>query len=106
MILPTETGREMELLREFATILAEITDPIKMRKFIEEIFTPKEIEDFVLRWQLLKELYQGDTQRDIAARHHISLCKITRGSKILKKRDSITRQILDNTTQNRKGKDK
>lgn len=80
---------------EFANVLAQITDPIMMRNFIREILTPKEIDDFALRWQLVKELYQGDTQRTIAARHHISLCKITRGSKILKKKNSVTRSILD-----------
>jgi Trp operon repressor len=81
---------------DFADVLAGITDPIFMRKFIREILTPKEIEDFTLRWQLVRELYKGDTQRSIAARHHISLCKITRGSKILKKKNSVTRHILDN----------
>jgi TrpR family trp operon transcriptional repressor len=80
---------------DFANVLAEITDPIVMRNFIREILTPKEIDDFALRWQLVKELYRGDTQRTIAARHHISLCKITRGSKILKKKNSVTRNILD-----------
>jgi len=80
---------------EFAAVLAEITDPAIMRNFIREILTPKEIDDFALRWQLVKELYRGDTQRTIAARHHISLCKITRGSKILKKKNSVTRSILD-----------
>jgi len=80
---------------DFANVLAEITDPIVMRNFIREILTPKEIDDFALRWQLVKELYRGDTQRTIAARHHISLCKITRGSKILKKKNSVTRSILD-----------
>jgi TrpR family trp operon transcriptional repressor len=85
---------------EFANVLAGITDPVLMRKFIREILTPKEIDDFALRWQLVKELYRGDTQRTIAARHHISLCKITRGSKILKKKNSITRSILDNMMRN------
>jgi len=80
---------------EFAHVLAEITDPVMMRNFIREILTPKEIDDFALRWQLVRELYRGDTQRTIAARHHISLCKITRGSKILKKKNSVTRSILD-----------
>ncbi len=86
----------MQSPTNFADILTDITDPVLMRKFIREILTPKEIEDFTLRWQLVRELYRGDTQRSIAARHHISLCKITRGSKILKKKNSVTRRILDN----------
>ncbi|MCK7512132.1 MAG: trp operon repressor [Desulfobacterales bacterium] len=47
-----------------------------------------------MRWQLLKDLHDGMTQRSIAARYHISLCKITRGSKVLR-RNSTTRKILD-----------
>ncbi|KUK52013.1 MAG: hypothetical protein XD77_1396 [Marinimicrobia bacterium 46_47] len=38
------------------------------------------------------------------ARHHISLCKITRGSKILKKKNSVTRSILDNVMRNEEEK--
>jgi len=95
---------DMQSPVEFANVLAGITDPVLMRKFIREILTPKEIDDFALRWQLVKELYRGDTQRTIATRHHISLCKITRGSKILKKKNSVTRSILDNLMHNEEEK--
>jgi TrpR family trp operon transcriptional repressor len=81
--------------QELQKIFAEIRDYEEMASFFEEIFTPREISDLELRWQLLKELHSGDTQRSIAARHKISLCKITRGSKILKRQGSITRRLLD-----------
>lgn len=80
---------------ELEKIFAEITDYREMITFFEEIFTPKELRDLILRWQLLKELHEGHTQRSIASRYRISLCKITRGSKILKKKDSTTKKILD-----------
>ncbi len=80
---------------ELVKIFTEISDFEEMKSFIEEILTPKEIEDFALRWKLLQELNEGHTQRNIAAKHGISLCKITRGSKILKKDNSITKKILD-----------
>ncbi len=80
---------------ELVKIFTEISDFEEMKSFIEEILTPKEIEDFVLRWKLLRELNEGHTQRNIAAKHGISLCKITRGSKILKKDNSITKKILN-----------
>lgn len=84
----------MGSLDELIRIFAEIDDPGTMAAFFEEIFTEKERHAFALRWQLLKELYQGETQRKIAARHKISLCKITRGSKILKNRKSVTFETL------------
>ncbi|HPI92131.1 MAG TPA: Trp family transcriptional regulator [Deltaproteobacteria bacterium] len=80
---------------ELERVFAEITDFDEMVSFFEEIFTAKELRDLGLRWQLLKDLYEGQTQRSIAARYRISLCKITRGSKVLKKRSSTTKKILD-----------
>jgi len=80
---------------ELIKIFTEISDFKEMKAFIEEILTPKEIEDFALRWKLLQELHEGSTQRSIASKYGISLCKITRGSKILKKDNSTTKKILD-----------
>jgi TrpR family trp operon transcriptional repressor len=50
--------------------------------------TPAELENLELRWQLLRLLAGGVPQREIASRLGISLCKITRGSRILKDRES------------------
>ena len=85
----------MDGAHELEEIFADITDYQEMIAFFEEIFTPKELRDLTLRWQLLKELHEGQTQRSIASRYRISLCKITRGSKILKKKGSTARRILD-----------
>jgi len=75
-------------------IFTRISDVEEMKAFIEEILTPKEIQDLALRWKLLQELDKGKTQRSIASQYGISLCKITRGSKILKKNQSITKKYL------------
>jgi TrpR family trp operon transcriptional repressor len=80
---------------EMEEVFASIKDDKEMISFFQEIFTPREISDITLRWQLLKELYEGNTQRSIAEKHGISLCKITRGSKVLKRESSTTRKILD-----------
>lgn len=79
---------------ELAQVLADIDDTTLMNRFLEEILTPSEKKDISLRWQLLKDLHAGRTQRDIAAEYRISLCKITRGSKILKNDKSVTRKLL------------
>lgn len=80
---------------ELERVFAGITDLKEMISFFEEIFTPRELRDLVLRWQLLKELHEGETQRSIASRYRISLCKITRGSRVLKRKNSTTKKILD-----------
>ena len=84
----------MKPLKELLGIIAKTDDPKELQDFFEELFTPRELQDLGLRWQLLKELFQGETQRAIASRHRISLCKITRGSKILKKENSASLKIL------------
>ncbi len=84
----------MAPLQELLKIIAAEEDPKELQDFFEELFTPKELQDIGLRWQLLKELFQGEAQRTIASRHRISLCKITRGSKILKKENSASLRIL------------
>ena len=70
-------------------------DPKLVREFCECIFTPAEIKDLVNRWLLVKEIDKGTTQREIARRFGMSLCKITRGSKELSKPDSAFRKVLD-----------
>ncbi len=79
---------------ELAEAFCRIKDPPTMSKFFSEIFTPAEIDDFVLRWRLMIMLLDGVPQRKIASELGISLCKITRGSKVLKSARSVTRKIL------------
>ncbi|MDO9515245.1 MAG: Trp family transcriptional regulator [Syntrophales bacterium] len=79
---------------DLTKVFTQISDFEEMKSFIEEILTPKEIQDLALRWKLLQELGKGETQRSIASKYGISLCKITRGSKILKKDQSVTKKYL------------
>ena len=88
----------MRPLDRFAGAFCSIDDPADMRSFFREIFTPAELDDFVLRWRLLEMLEAGVAQRRIAERLGVSLCKITRGSKVLQKRNSITRRLLREQT--------
>ena len=87
--------------RELIDIFARTNDRREMQVLFQEIFTPNEISTLTLRWQLLKDLYEGKTQRKIAADRKISLCKITRGSKILKTKGSYLKKVLDRLYQTR-----
>ena len=81
--------------RELIDVFVRTQDNDEMAMLFQEIFTPSEIDTLTLRWQLLKDLYEGKTQRKIAAEHKISLCKITRGSKLLKAKGSYLKKVLD-----------
>ena len=84
----------MREINELAGVFTGITNTRTMRKFFDEIFTEAERKDFALRWQLMKMLNKKIPQREIASRLRISLCKITRGAKILKDDKSVTRKII------------
>jgi len=80
---------------DLESIFARIQDKKIMKKFFSEIFTEAERNDLALRWELMKRLHEGVPQREIAAELGISLCKITRGSKIVKSKTSTTNRILN-----------
>ncbi len=84
----------MQDLSELLKIITEISSEEEMNKLFEEIFTTKEKYDLALRWRLMKDLYNSVPQREIAHNLGISLCKITRGSKILKQEESICRNLI------------
>ncbi len=81
-------------LDQIAQALCQIQEPEQMQRFLQEVLTPNELHDLALRWELMRRLARGDSQRQIAGEMGISLCKITRGAKILKAENSITRSIL------------
>jgi len=77
-----------------AAALASVSDLKEMELFLEELLTPGELCDITLRWRLLELLSQGVSQRKIAEDLQISLCKITRGSRILKNKNAVSSKIL------------
>lgn len=85
----------MAIDRELLDIIAGITKSDELERLFKDLFTPAELDDLTLRWKLLKDLHKGIPQRKIAENYSISLCKITRGSKVLKKKDCVVGHILD-----------
>ena len=64
-------------------------------EFFKEIMTPAEIATLSKRWRIIEMLSEGCTQREIAKELGVSLCKVTRGAKILKKQNSVTKKIIE-----------
>jgi TrpR family trp operon transcriptional repressor len=84
----------MPQTREIAAILARIDDAGLVEDFLQSILTPREVSEVARRWELVKLLDQGVSQRSIARRLGMSLCKITRGSRELKKRNSAFKRVI------------
>lgn len=85
----------MTIDQELLKIISSINDLDELNRFFNDIFTPAELDDISLRWKLLKDLHKGMTQRKIAEKYGISLCKITRGSKVLKDKNSVVLKVLN-----------
>lgn len=79
---------------DFAAALVNVGDAVRMRKLLREMLTPDELRNVQLRWRLMQMLHEGQSQRAIARRLGISLCKITRGSRILKDGSSVAAVII------------
>lgn len=54
-----------------------------LKDFLKDILTPKEYKMLVVRWQIVKQLAKGLSQRQIADNLEISTATITRGSREL-----------------------
>ncbi len=89
--------REREAIEAYDDIInvfAATTDEEDMKALFDDMFTDSERRDLVNRWLLMKDIYQGKPQRQIAADRSLSLCKITRGSRMLKKENGFMRRLL------------
>lgn len=84
----------MENIQEIANKLKNALDEKEIFQFMTEILTESELETLSKRWRILKMLKEGRTQRDIAKELNVSLCKVTRGSKLLQNSGSVSTKYL------------
>ena len=81
-------------IEEMSRSLAKTKDPELIGEFLRSLLTTSEVDEIAKRWALVKDLAKGMPQREISANLGLSLCKITRGSRELKKDDSAFRRML------------
>jgi len=93
----------MRGIAEIAAVLARVQDQELIAAFLRSILTRRELQEVGGRWELVKRLARGESQRAIARRLGMSLCKITRGSRELKKKNSAFRRVLSEYLSNKRG---
>jgi len=86
--------RVEENLDELTSTLAKSGDSGFIKDLLRGLLTPAEAADIAARWALVKALKQNVPQRKIAHDLGISLCKIVRGSRELKKPESAFQKIF------------
>lgn len=82
-------------IKELCHLILKSNDVAFIYEFFNCLFTKPELKDIANRWLLVKEIDAGTTQREIANKFSMSLCKITRGSRELNKADSAFRKMLE-----------
>ncbi len=82
------------MLKEMSKLVKNIYTEAEIEAFFKELLTESEIETLSKRWRILEMLNQGFTQREIAKELQVSLCKVTRGAKIMKDEKSILAKYL------------
>ena len=84
----------MDSIKEISEILNKIKTKESINNFLLEILTESEVETLSKRWCIVKMLLDGKTQREISKELNVSLCNVTRGSKILKNQNSVVKKYL------------
>ncbi len=92
--VPTPEEEARNAYEDMINVFSSTSDPEEMKALFDDIFTESEKKDFITRWLLMDDIYQGKPQREIASKRGLSLCKITRGSRMLKKEDGFMRHLL------------
>lgn len=93
--METQINIKEHALSELSTALSRADDPDFINEFLQCLLTPNEIDEVATRWALVREIDVGTTQREIARKMGLSLCKITRGSKELKKENSPFKRMFE-----------
>ena len=90
----------MQNLKKISKLVKNLHSEVEIEMFLKELLTESEIATLSKRWHILDLMSKSYTQRDIAKRLQVSLCKVTRGSKILKNKDSIIAKFLQEEKDN------
>ena len=84
----------MNEIKEISNIIFQLKNKEETAAFLTKLLTETEISTLSKRWRILYMLSSGFTQRDISKELQVSLCKVTRGAKVLKDKNSVITKYL------------
>lgn len=65
-----------------------------LKTFLQDILSPAEYKELGIRWQIVKQLSEGKSHRDVAKNLHTGVATVTRGSRALADSKGGFRQVL------------
>lgn len=88
-------GKELNYKKELVNLVSRVaSDKSILDQFFQDLFSPQEYKDVAKRWQIVKQLDKGLSQRQIAKDLKVSVATITRGSRELLDKQGGFKQIL------------
>ncbi|MCL1910817.1 MAG: trp operon repressor [Leptospirales bacterium] len=81
-------------LAEIVSVVMSGKDNVSVEIFMRCLLTPREILDISSRWEIFKLLSEEVSQRKIAGRLGVSLCKVTRGSREMKEHKNVIVEMI------------
>ena len=85
----------MDRIAHIARVHAKVRQPGTVEHLLRELLTKSEAEKLSLRWDIVRLLSAGKSQRTIAHQLGVSLCKITRGARELKRKGSTLKRVFE-----------
>ena len=79
---------------ELVSAISATSDKDLLADFLRSLLTEYELDEITKRWALVRLIDDGMSQRNIAKELGLSLCKITRGSRELKKENSAFARMI------------
>lgn len=80
---------------ELILVVQKIASDRKLLKaFFRDILSPAEYKELGVRWQIVKQLAEGHSQRDVAKNLHTAIATVTRGSRELADKNGGFKRVL------------
>jgi len=74
----------MNKINYISKILWQIKDKKQLNDFLEDVLTPQELETIYERLQIVKDLKEWFSQREIAEKLNVSTTTVSRWARVLK----------------------
>ncbi len=81
--------------KEFNDLICSINKVKEVEELFNALFTPSEYEEFVKRWQIIKMLLEGKSQRAVSAELSVSITTVGRGAREIKYGNSHLKEYFN-----------